>query len=184
MSERATGHAGAVMRALFAAALLVLALAASGCAEPGPVDTTVSAPQPPAEAAPAPDTAPATLRPLTPTEKRSAIGPAFPAEVPVPAGEFTRATEQNGDAWDYEVLVEGAPAAVAAWYREAYVGRQWVLVQEGDVDGADGPGRFFVFRKGDAESRVSIYGADDVSRPESARVIVVLGVGAPVLLTQ
>ncbi len=184
MSERTVDHVGVVTRALAAAALLVLALAASGCAESGPAGATVSAPQPAAEASPATDTAPATLRPLTPTEKRSTIGPAFPAEVPVPAGEFARATEQNGDAWDYEVLVEGTPPAVAAWYREAYVGRQWVLVQEGDVDGSDGSGRFYVFRKGDAESRVSVYGTDGVSRSESARVVVVLGVGAPVLLTQ
>lgn len=184
MSERNAGHAGAVTGALAAVAMLVLALAASGCVGSGPADDAVSTPQPAAEAVPTTDTAPAMLRPLTPTEKRSAIGPAFPAEVPVPAGEFARATEQNGDAWDYEVLVEGAPPAVAAWYREAYVGRQWVLVREGDFDGTDGSGRFYVFRKGDAESRVSVYGTDDASQPESTRVVVVLGVGAPVLLTQ
>lgn len=117
---------------------------------------------------------------LTPSQKRSAIATSFPAEVPVPEGRFTRGGAQ-GDAWDYDVIVEATPDEVAAWYRTQYQIREWVLLKEGYFDGPEGGGTFFDFRKNRAESSVSVYGNAGVS---GTRVRVVVGVGTPVLQSQ
>lgn len=118
---------------------------------------------------------------LTPAEKRSAIAESFPAEVPVPKGEFVRAAAQGSDAWHYEVKVEAMPAAVVSWYRESYIGRQWVLLNTGEFDGPSGRGTFLDFRKNNAESSVRVF-VDDSDNV--ARVKVTVGVGTPVLGAQ
>lgn len=116
---------------------------------------------------------------LTPGEKRSAVASSFPIEVPVVRGRVVRARAQGETAWDYELEVEADPASVLAWYRDAYLGRQWVIVGSGELDG--GNGGFLDFRKNRAESSVRAYPSGDGRR---SRVVVTVGIGTPVLEAQ
>lgn len=120
------------------------------------------------------------LEPLAPSAKRAEIASSFPIEVPVVSGEVTRGQAQGTDAWDYEVSVASPPQDVVTWYRNAYAGRNWVLQHEWYVDGPQGGGTELTFRKGDAESRVTVSGTAE----NTSIVRAVLGVGAPVLDTQ
>lgn len=162
----------AVSRRTAVALLILCTIAAglSGCATSGSVTKTPSVA--PAAAA---------IEPMTPSEKRSAIATSFPAEVPVPIGLLSRAQAQGDSGWDYEVAVAAAPEAVATWYREAYVGRQWLLVKQGEFDSEKGGGTFLEFRKGNASSRVDVFGDAVDGRTRAA---VVVGVGTEVLETQ
>lgn len=146
---------------------VVFVCAAAGCASDVVLPSEVNAPL--------------AIEPMTPSAKRSAIGTSFPAEVPVPIGDFTRAQEQGVDAWDYVVEVQTGFDELVDWYRAAYRGRQWEQVGE-EVLG-DSPGRktVLLFRKGNAESSVTVTEGES-GGPVSASVT--LGVGAPVLLTQ
>lgn len=134
----------------------------------------------PKEAAAPPEPAPAaTLRAMGPSQIQSEIAASFPPEVPVVEGDVLSGKAQGDDAWDYEVAVDAPPSAVAEWYGRAYVGRQWVLVDEATGEDAGNERYTLTLRKGNAESKVIVVGEDDGSRAS-----VILGVGAPVLQTQ
>ncbi|PKQ15145.1 MAG: hypothetical protein CVT67_10815 [Actinobacteria bacterium HGW-Actinobacteria-7] len=160
---------------LAAAAVACVPLGLLGCSQAAPPTASLAA-----QGAPA---APA-IEALTPDAKRSQIASSFPLEVPVPAGEFTRAKAQGDVAWDYVVRIESTPDAVLKWYRDVYASRQWTLVGERDYGNGDsgGRGRVLTFRKGNAECEVAVDAASDSEGLATARVV--LGVGAPVLETQ
>lgn len=148
-----------------------VALAIAGCTAGSAADGGETAPadqQPPIEQ-------------LSPSAKRATIATGFPAEVPVPMGDFTRARAQGDAAWDYEVEVMATPAEVVDWYRTQYAAREWIVVKEGQFDAVDGAGTFLDLRKNRAESSVSVYGDDSQG---FTRVKVIVGVGTPVLRTQ
>lgn len=151
---------------IIATALVVLA--AGGCtpsSEPSVVDESV-----PAQV---------TLEAMRPEAKREVMAEGFPVEVPVPTGQIVRTRAQGPDVWDYEIVVEAAPDAVAQWYADAYTGRSWVIVRSGELDEVQG-GYFLEMRKNAAESRVDVIpGASEGST--TAKVVV--GVGTPVLGT-
>lgn len=113
--------------------------------------------------------------------KQATIATSFPAEIPVPMGDFTRAEAQGEDAWDYEVQIPSKPDDVLAWYRTQYVVREWIVVKEGQFDAVDGSGTFLDLRKNRAESSISIY--SDYSEGYTL-VKAVVGVGTPVLQSQ
>lgn len=168
---RSVAKGDGVRRWMLPLGVTAMLLALSACGPAGTPETTqpgAAVPSLPIEA-------------LTPEAKRATIATSFPAEVPVPVGDFTRAQAQGDDAWDYEVEVAAKPADVERWYREAYTGREWILVKEGDFDAVDGGGTFFEFRKNNAESSVNVYGDDSLGY---TRIRVTVGVGAPVLQTQ
>lgn len=157
--------------ALLAAGVLAV-LALSGCWSSITKVSETSTP----EASPTPPAA-APLKAMTIEEKQELIAPNFQAEVPVPVGEVVRGNAQGDNAWDYELIVSAPPAAVAAWYQEAYTGREWqVAEQTSPAEGAV----TLTLVKNAAQTRVVITpeGAD------KSRVVGVLGVGAPVLQTQ
>lgn len=118
---------------------------------------------------------------LTPSAKRATIATSFPAEVPVPMGDFTQARAQGDSAWDYEVELAADAQEVAEWYRQAYGGREWSLVHQRGITGTAGNGTVLEFRKGNAQSSVTIYEAG-TSTP--TRALVTVGVGTPVLEVQ
>jgi len=153
-------------------AVFVTVAVVSGCAE--------SPEQVPATAPSAPSTAPAeaaSLRPMKIEEKQLLIAPGFQPEVPVVFGEVVRGQAQGNNAWDYELIVAAPPAAVAAWYQEAYTGRDWQVAEQS----VPSPGALtLTLVKNAAETRVAITPEDG----GKSRVVGVLGVGAPVLQTQ
>lgn len=154
------------------AAVLVAAALVGGCTA-----KTAVLPEAPS-AAPDTATAPASaVRAMTIEQKRQLIAPNFQPEVPVPLGEVVRGKAQGDVAWDYEILVAAPPAAVAGWYQQAYVGREWQVAEQSSPS----EGAFTItMTKNAAQTRVTIL-------PEgegSSRVVAVLGVGAPVLQTQ
>lgn len=118
---------------------------------------------------------------LAPSEKRQAIAPDFPAEIPAPMGVYSGVVSQDGSAWDYEVRVDATAISLMRWYLEAYSGRGWTSVDEGRFDDERGSGTFITLRKGGAESQVRVFGGA-ATRPAIA--VVTVGVGAPVLETQ
>ncbi len=151
-----------MMRGLLVAVCgLLLVASLGGCAARQPAEPAQPAAQP--------------IEPMTPSAKRATIATGFPAEVPVPVGDFSRAEAQGDDAWDYVVAVTATPEDLAQWYRAAYGGRQWEL--SGEEKTAEGV--VLTFRKGTAESRVSV-----TTDPEGSAATVVVGVGAPVIQTQ
>lgn len=118
---------------------------------------------------------------MTPSAKRAAIATSFPAEVPVPVGDLIRAEAQGEDAWDYVVEVPTTVEDLTAWYRDAYVGRQWEMLSAESFRKGSEAGIVLRFRKGNAESSVSVYRMGGVG---PVRASVTLGVGTPVLQTQ
>lgn len=163
-------------------ASLVLALSLAGCASSDAPPTVGAGDGSQAqEAAEAPAKA---IQAMTPTQVRSEIAEDFPLEVPVPSGVVTRGGSQGGDAWEYAVVVPASPVALADWYRTVLASRSWEVVSDTVSGTADGGSpkttrHEITFRKGAAESRVTVSAAG-----EEARAIVILGVGAPVLQTQ
>lgn len=135
-----------------------------------------------ARLAPSSETSPAAaaaapIKAMTIEEKQQLVAENFQPEVPLPFGEVVSGKAQGDNAWDYELVIAAPPAAVASWYQQAYLGRDWQLAQQtGDAQG----GVTLTLTKGAAETRVTITG---VGSAES-RVSGVLGVGAPVLQTQ
>lgn len=117
-----------------------------------------------------------TVEAMDPERKRDELGAEFPFEVPVPEGEVVRGRAQGPDAWDYELLVAASPEAVAEWYESALTARSWVLAERRSLEGG---GVELTLSKGGAQTRATIVG-----QGEGSRVVVVLGVGAPVLQTQ
>ncbi len=157
-------------------ACAVIALLGGCASKPSPAVPSAStaaeqtsAEQPPAEAA--------AIQTMSIERKRLLIAENFQPEVPLPMGEVVRGNAQSDFAWDYELIVPAAPAAVANWYREKYTQRDWRVVEESEPS----PGAFtLTLMKNAAQTRVTI-------TPEgtaSARVAGILGVGAPVLQTQ
>jgi hypothetical protein len=112
---------------------------------------------------------------MSAAEKRATIATSFPIEVPVPQGKVVRGEAQGVDVWDYELAIPTTPAEVAAWYANWYTKADWQLLADTTV----GEGRKLTFVKGGAESQVIV-------KPNGSgtTVIVVLGVGAPVINTQ
>lgn len=106
---------------------------------------------------------PANVTVLTPAEVRETLGETFPIEVPVPKGEFLKA-ESHEEAWNYTVVVSVPTDGFAAWYRDAYVKKNWEVVsQAGSPDGA------YVMNlyKGGATSEIRIiHAAEGSSRAE------------------
>ena len=157
--------------ALLAAGVLAV-LALSGCwssiTKVSETSTVEASPTPPA-AAP--------LKAMTIEEKQQLIVGNFQPEVPVPMGEVVRGNAQGDNAWDYELIVAAPPAAVAAWYQEAYTGRDWQLAEQ--TVPSEGAVTLTLVTNA-AQTRVAITpeGAD------KSRVVGVLGIGAPVLQTQ
>jgi hypothetical protein len=117
------------------------------------------------------------VRAMTIDERRTLIAPNFLAEIPAPFGAVVRGEAQGETAWDYELVVSASPAAVAAWYEDAYVGRDWTLVER--TAPSSGSVRL-VFTKGTAQTGVTVTPEGD----GSSRVRAVVGVGTPVLQTQ
>jgi hypothetical protein len=154
--------------------LLLFAVPVVGCAPSTATPSADSAQRPVAE-----DPA-VRIEAMSPSDKRFEIAENFPAEVPVPVGRVIRGTAQGEDAWDYEIVLDFAPAAVVEWYRSAFASRSWVVVDESGPAGGSATGPYeLTLQKGAAESRVVVS-----AEGEGARALVVLGVGAPVLQTQ
>jgi hypothetical protein len=158
------------------ATVLLIAATLTGC--------TSSSPETPAdleEPLPAASAGDVTaIETMGPQEKRETIAANFPLEIPVALGEVVRGEAQGEDAWDYELLVDAPPAAVAEWYRQTYAGRSWVVAAERPASSPDGgQGTEITLQKGDAQSRITVF-----SDGEGARVLAIVGVGAPVLQTQ
>ena len=156
-----------VTLALVFASALVCACASGPAAhiEVSPLDPATSG---------APTTA---LRVMTIEERRSLVASSFPIEVPLPFGEVVRGEAQGPNAWDYEIEVEATPAAVAEWYRTAYTGRDWgVIDQTATAEGSIA----LKMMKNRAQTRVAI----SPQNGGKVRVKGVLGLGVPVLQTQ
>lgn len=166
-----------LIRSIVAGVIVGAALTVSACAPAARVEgpeTTATTPAPAVIA-----TSAAEVEALTPDAKAATIDPSFPAEVPVPRGDFTRAETQGGDAWDYTVEVAATPRALLDWYVAAYGARSWQLVDQKAT--ADGKSATIVLRKNAAESRVTV-SADSAAGPSVAETVV--GVGAPVIQAQ
>jgi len=149
------------------AVVLAMALLLGGCAGQRPKPSVVPTPIASSSVA---------IARMSAEQKRTTIATSFPIEVPVPQGRVVRGEAQGSDAWDYQLLIPASAADVVSWYAEWYTKADWRLISDTAADG----GRKLSFVKGGAESAVIVKpaGADLTS------VIVVLGVGAPVLNTQ
>lgn len=174
---------------LMVAAAIVLS-APLGCAKSGGTQAPSStappaapAPEsgtPQAPAAAAPSVAVAQFPALEPSEKRALIAQSFPVEVPVPAGSVIRGQAQGDSAWDYELTCALRARELAQWYRMAYEGRSWQLIDE--RSGRTETGRDFVeleLGKGYSQSRLTI-----VDEGAQSRVVAVIGLGEAVLESQ
>jgi hypothetical protein len=162
---------GPVRAAVLVAAAIAIALVLSGCGSDGsPVDAS----QPPVTAEDV-----ARIKAMLPAQVREDIAENFPIEVPVPGGVVVRGKAQGSEAWDYEIVVDAAPAVLAEWYRQAYTGRSWTVAGEGDAREEASGSTELTLRKGTAECRVTI-----VPEGRGSRAIAILGVGAPVLQSQ
>lgn len=116
---------------------------------------------------------PASVVVLEPAEKKETLGESFPSEVPVPKGEFL-ATDAQQESWTYTAIVDSPTDGLAAWYRDAYVQRDWeVTSQAGSPDGA------YVMNlyKGGAQSHIRITHAQG----GGSRVEVTLGLVADII---
>ncbi|MEI7814021.1 MAG: hypothetical protein WCJ13_04435 [Coriobacteriia bacterium] len=149
------------------AVVLAMALLLGGCAGQRPKPSVVPTPTASSSVA---------IARMSAEQKRTTIATSFPIEVPVPQGRVVRGEAQGADAWDYQLMIPASAADVVSWYAEWYTKADWQLISDTAADG----GRKLSFVKGGAESAVIVKpaGADLTS------VIVVLGVGAPVLNTQ
>ena len=150
-----------------AIALLMLAVVATGCAAPKPVE----APSDPSQAA-----AVIAIPRMTAEGKRSTIATSFPIEVPVPQGRVTRGQAQGTDAWDYQLSIDASAQDVAAWYADAYTKADWQLVDNQAV----GDTIRLTLVKNGAQSQVTV---KSVGQDQSTTTVI-LGVGVPVLDTQ
>ncbi len=158
---------------MLAAALCVVLV---GCGTPAA--TPSAAPQSPAPQASdeAAQGSPSGLATMGLEQVRSEIDSGFPVETPVPAGVVVRGGAQGPDAWDYELIVSAPVSSVIEWYRQAYTGRSWAVTDERPIEGG---GAEMTLLKGGAESRVSA-----TPKGRGTRVVVILGIGEPVLQTQ
>jgi len=166
-----------MLRRLATATVLCAALiAGAGCA-----GRTVTPPATPAtgtDAAPSASAGADRVTQMTLDEKRSLVASNFPVEVPLPMGEVSRGQAQGDTAWDYEIVVVGAPvSAVAAWYKEFYLARSWRVA--GEESPSEGAVTLTLVKNG-AQSRIVI----EPDGASNARASGVLGVGTQVLQTQ
>jgi hypothetical protein len=167
---------------------LIAIVALAGCATPSsaPVPQDQSASQgaaagagetPDAGTSGAPASASASaLTAMGLDQIRSEIDSSFPVETPVPEGEVVRGAAQGPDAWDYELVVSAPVSTVVEWYRAAYASRSWTVTDERVLEGG---GAEITLQKGGAGTRVTATPEGD-----GTRVVVVLGIGESVLLTQ
>lgn len=161
---------------LLLAPTLACAVLLAGCGAPDARTAITPAPTP-AATPEVTQGATSAVRAMSIEQRRTLIAPNFQIEVPVPVGEVVRGEAQGDTAWDYELVVAARPAEVANWYREAYGGREWQLVEQAQQPEGT---LVLVLTKNAAQTRVTITpeGAD------KSRVKAVLGVGTPVLETQ
>lgn len=106
-------------------------------------------------------------------QKRAALPPEFPVEVPVPDGGIGNAGQQNDSVWTYDVTVRGTSADLAAWYEQAYSAANWAEAER--TNSPDG-GIDLLFVKGDAQTKVHVVS----SQEGSAIAQVSIGLGVPV----
>lgn len=120
---------------------------------------------------------------MEPQVKRSEITSDFPFEIPVPAGEILSGTSQlGGSVYDYAVVVSATVPELAEWYRQAYMVREWTVVEDHPVPGeGELNGIELGFRKHMAESGVTIV---PDRGGKAARAVVIIGLTAPVLELQ
>jgi len=159
--------------ALAATAAIIVALV--GCAA-SPSPAPVSTPEEPTPTAAA-GTSTTPVRAMTIEEKRQLIAPNFKAEVPVPFGDVIKAEAQGDTAWDYEMVVDASVPALASWYQDTYESREWQLI---DQTAPTVGSLTLTLTKNAAETRLTI----TPTAEGKARVIGIVGVGAPVLQTQ
>lgn len=168
------------MRQRLTLILITAALSAllGACASNQPV--TPGTPQTPASApaATTAERAPATeIRAMTIAEKQQSIAPNFQAEVPVPFGDAVKGEAQGDTAWDYELVVNASVPEVASWYQTTYQAREWQMVEQTAPTVGSST---LTLTKNAAETRLTITPTAD----GKARVVGILGVGAPVLQAQ
>jgi len=154
-----------------------LAVVVTGCASKQVAPAVMQSPS-------APSSQPATgsasfgpIRSMTLDEKQHLIAANFQPEVPVPFGEVVKGEAQGDTAWDYELVIDAPVAAVASWYQESYMAREWQMVEQT----APQVGSLtLTLTKNAAQTRLII----TPTTGGKARVVGILGVGAPVLQTQ
>jgi len=167
------------MRQRLTAVLIIASLSAFLGACTSNQAATPTTPQAPATtpAASSAASAQADIRAMTIPEKQKLIAANFQPEVPVPFGQVVKGEAQGETAWDYELVVDASVPAVSSWYQEVYTGREW---QVADQTAPQVGSLTLTLTKNGAETRVAITPTSD----GKARVVGVLGVGAPVLQTQ
>jgi len=148
------------IRVFLAAMVVTIAVVSTGCATP----STPVTPQPPAV-----QNVPVVPMPID--EKRAALPPAFPIEVPVPKGTITAVQEQGTDVWVYTVTVATTPEQLLDWYSSAYASANWA-----EAERSSGRTSRVLFQKGGAQSEVSVTGSD--AGGSTAQVSI--GIGVPV----
>ncbi len=112
-------------------------------------------------------------------DKREQLGPSFPLEIPVPAGQAVLGKDQGPDIWGYKVEVAHDPGTVRDWYIEAYERRGWEITDTSLLTQGM-PGYYIEARKNAAETRVDLVG--EKGSPNTVAGVVV-GIGTPVLDT-
>jgi hypothetical protein len=151
---------------LVVAALFVLALDCAGCAGDQPQEQG-SAPAVEGSAASA------VPSPMPSEDKEALMPPGFPPEIPVLDATVLSVGEETVEGrsvWHYELASRADAGAVADWYRTAYSGANWSLVE----DTADDDGGVLVFAKGNGiETVLTVESADGGS---SVRASVGFGV--------
>jgi hypothetical protein len=106
-------------------------------------------------------------------DKAALMPPEFPPEIPVLDATVLSASEETVEGrivWHYELASRAEAGAVADWYRTAYSGANWSVVE----DTADSDGGVLVLAKGDGiETILTIESTDEGS---SVRASVGFGV--------
>ena len=112
-------------------------------------------------------------------DKREQLGPSFPLEIPVPAGQAVLGKDQGPDVWGYKVEVAHDPGTVRDWYIAAYERRGWEITDTSLLTQGL-PGYYIEARKNAAQTRVDLVG--EKGSPNTVAGVVV-GIGTPVLDT-
>jgi hypothetical protein len=142
------------------AAMCLAALVCAGCAEDAQES---AAPGTGEESAPGAADGGASglseVAPMPSSDKAALLPAGFPTEIPVLDATVVNATEEmveGREVWRYQLSSDADPEAVADWYRTAYSGANWQLLQ--DTTGEDGT--VLVFGKGDGVETLLSVGAE------------------------
>lgn len=153
-------------RTILAAVTVAIVLLAAGCSAGVNGPAAPSQPTiPPAPVEPMP------VEPMPVEQKRAALPPGFPIEVPVPDGIITGVQQQGDDVWVYSIALAAAPEAALDWYSSAYASANWA-----EAERSAGRTSRVLFQKGGAQSEVSVAGQSD----GSSTAQVTIGIGVPV----